>query len=83
MMNRSNAYLKEFALNSTNGVGYEDNGRRELRSGLSMGVVKVDEAVPDWDTYEVQYGKSNPETWVGIRWNFICSDEVNQHDESR
>jgi hypothetical protein len=81
-MMKVSEFLKAGSLLNAHGLSWYDFDDCGIR-GISMDVVKIDEAVPDWDTYEVQYGKSNPETWVGIRWNFICSDEVNQHDESR
>jgi hypothetical protein len=71
--------LKEAASLSKHGLSSYRNLHGEVRRGISMGVVKVDEAVPDWDTHAVMYGKpyvlystlEDPETWISATSDFI------------
>jgi hypothetical protein len=59
-------FLKWSALQNSHGLGFWCDEERSCR-GISMGVVKIDEAVPDWDPYGVQYGHPN----LTVMWNAI------------
>lgn len=48
--------VKECAMKNKHGMSYVD-ADDIVRTGISMGVVKVDSCVPDWDVEAVQYGR--------------------------
>jgi hypothetical protein len=55
-----NEGLRESAIYSIHGLGVVFI-KGKPRRGISMGVVKIDKAVPDWDTHAVQFG--TPRVW--------------------
>ena len=74
MKRPSNKSLKFYAAINKHGLGHTCDGRR----GISMGVVKVDKAVPDWDTFGVQYGPFDRplDGWTTIERRMVKNDET-------
>ena len=69
--------LKRRALSNEHGLSWYAFGDGGVR-GLSMGVVKVDKAVPDWDTFGDQYGPFDRplDGWTTIERRMVKNDET-------